>query len=182
MKHKPINLRVIFISIGIFLLISLYFVRKKKIYSSYDTRNQKEDLLLSVRLNDENFRWKIHLMDGRFIDFYDFKGKLNFIAIWDESDGVPMEQIDLFVDLYSQYKDKINFLFFAKEGKEKYFFKLFEDKKDFPVYFFSDISEELKPIKGSCWMLINKEKEAKVLKWDKIDKQRLMEYLDESLL
>jgi thiol-disulfide isomerase/thioredoxin len=131
-REKIINL-VVFIAAGVILFTPLGFPVKvfvNKLISFAPSEVSKEDQL---QLTDYN--WKLSSSDHKSLNLSAYKNRVIVINFWATWCPPCVAEMPSFQDLYTDYSDKVVFLFVAHDEKEAV--ATFFNKKGYelPVYF-----------------------------------------------
>lgn len=139
-KGLIINLGLLLI-VGLFLFTPLGF--KAKVYInrliSFNPTpvEQREQQVL------EDYNWEVEGMDGTMLAFRELKGKVILINFWATWCPPCVAEMPGFQKLYSDYGDKVEFLFIARDQKEKVNRFLTRKEYKLPVYFESGLTPKI---------------------------------------
>ena len=131
-KDKIVNL-LILLALGALLFTPVGFQFKvlvNKIFSFNPTQLEKEN---SVTLT--NYNWQLTDANGDIANLLDFKNKVVVINIWATWCPPCVAEMPEFQKLYSDYKNKVSFLFIAQDQKIKVDNFLAKKGFDLPVYY-----------------------------------------------
>ncbi len=97
----------------------------------------------SVEYNSENkklsnFNWSLMDRDSNALEFESLKGQVIFVNLWATWCAPCVAEMPVMNDLYTDYKDKVNFLFVSNENSDKV--KEFIKKKDFQLSTYQPLS------------------------------------------
>jgi thiol-disulfide isomerase/thioredoxin len=83
----------------------------------------------------KNYHWNLVGLDGKSINLQSMKGKVVLVNVWATWCPPCVAELPRFVELYTDYKDKVVFAFVANDEKAKV--EAFLEKKGYklPVYF-----------------------------------------------
>ena len=118
---------LLFTPVGTFVKVQLI-----KVYISVSNPSTIEEAEREV-LSD--YDWKLSDYSGRIINFQEMEGEIilvNFWATWCPPCIAEMPSLNA---LHTDYKDKIKFLFVAKDNLERVKAYLEKNSYDLPVYF-----------------------------------------------
>jgi len=88
---------IIFTLSAVLLIFAVYFL--------YGVNGEKEDIQSNSGKNS-NLNFTLKDLNGKEVDFSQFKGKVLIIDIWDTWCPPCRMEIPEFIELYSEYKDK----------------------------------------------------------------------------
>lgn len=83
----------------------------------------------------EDYDWNLHTMEGAAINLESHKGELLFINFWATWCPPCVAEMPGLQDLYTDYGDKVTFMFVARDKKERVTQFLENKGYDIPVYF-----------------------------------------------
>ncbi|MCK0131495.1 redoxin family protein [Flavobacteriaceae bacterium F08102] len=81
-----------------------------------------------------DYNWNLVRLDGKKVDFNEYKGKVVLVNFWATWCPSCLAEKPSLVNLYNQYKEKVDFLFISNESNEaieKYYTK---QGYDLPTY------------------------------------------------
>ncbi len=89
----------------------------------------------SEQVQLKTYNWNLSNLQGKAVDFNDFKGKVILVNFWATWCPPCIAEMPSYQDLYNDYKDKMIFVFAANDDQDKVN-KFLKDKNyHLPVYF-----------------------------------------------
>ncbi|MHA7831222.1 MAG: TlpA family protein disulfide reductase [Flagellimonas sp.] len=83
----------------------------------------------------KNYNWNLIDLEGKQTNLQSKKGKVVLINVWATWCPPCVAELPGFIELYSDYKDKVTFVFVANDEKEKVREFLKKKGYELPVYF-----------------------------------------------
>jgi thiol-disulfide isomerase/thioredoxin len=83
----------------------------------------------------EDYDWEVEELDGDVLVLNEMKGQVMLINFWASWCPPCVAEMPGFQELYSDYGDKVEFLFIARDQKDKVTRFLTRKEYDLPVYF-----------------------------------------------
>ena len=146
------------------------------------TRVFSLDIDENKRENLSSYHWSLTDLNNQKINFDQFKNKVIIVNFWATWCPPCIAEMPSFQDLYDDYKDKVVFLFIAKDDENKVRKFLIKKKHDIPVYFVtSRRPQEMNSNSLPTTYIINKEGQIVVNKTGAVDwnSGKVRELLDE---
>ena len=138
-KDKIVNL-LILLALAILLFTPLGFQLKvlvHKVFSFSPTELKKED-----QLTIANYTWQLRDSNGKHVNFHDYKNSVVVINLWATWCPPCVAEMPEFQKLYTDYKNKVSFLFVAQDTNVKVDEFLKKKGYDLPIYYETSTAPE----------------------------------------
>jgi len=94
------------------------------------------------RVSLRNYNWALVNREGRSIDFKSMKGKVVLVNFWATWCPPCVAEMPGMQDLYDKYGDRVEFIFIARDEKDRVQRFISKNDYSFPVYFESSAPPE----------------------------------------